>query len=189
MSDVDLLESVLAKDATLIENVTADQLAAATPCPEYDVRTLVNHMVGWLRMFADSANDRPPSGEDPAAYATDDPGGELRAAADDLVRAWRTHGTDRSVRFMTSELPGEAALGMTLMEYVTHGCDLAIATGQEVPFSDEELETTLARARTNLPDQYRGEGMPFGAAVPVPDDAPAVDRLLGFMGRQPASAA
>lgn len=186
MSDVDVLESVLAKDAALVDNVTRDQHRQPTPCPDYDVRTLVNHMVGWLRLFADSADERPPSVEDPRAFTTDDPGGELRAAADDVVRAWRTRGTDRSVRFLTSELPGESLLGMTLMEYVTHGLDLARATGQAMPFTDDELETTLARAQANLPDEYRGEGMPFGPAVPVPDDAPAAHRLLGFMGRHPA---
>lgn len=186
MSDVDVLESVLDKDAKLIEGVSADQMAATTPCPEYDVRTLLDHMVGWVRTFAAGANDREPS-EDAGAYTTDDHAGEFRAAARDLVDGWRTYGTDRQVRFGTQPMPAEATLGMTLMEYVTHGCDLAIATGQEVPFSDDELETTLERARTNLPDQYRGEGMAFGNVVPVPDDAPAVDRLLGFMGRQPTA--
>ena len=80
--------------------------------------------------------------------------------------------------------PGAAVLGMTLMEYVTHGWDLATATGQPVPFTDDELGTTLERAKANLPDQYRGEGMPFAAAVDVPADAPVLDRLVAFMGRR-----
>lgn len=185
MSDIDLLESVLDKDVALLAAVSPDRHGAATPCPDYDVRTLMDHMVGWVRTFAANANEREP-GEDPSAYTTDDHAGEFRAAANELVRGWREHGTDGEMVFGTQAMPAAATLGMTLMEYVTHGCDLAIATGQEVPFSDEELETTLARARTNLPDQYRGEGMPFAPVVPVPDDAPALDRLLGFMGRQPA---
>ena len=74
---------------------------------------------------------------------------------------------------------------MTLMEYLTHGWDLAVATGQRVPFTETEAETTLRRADGMLPSEYRGAGMPFGDVVPVPDDAPAVDRLVGYMGRDP----
>ena len=185
MSDVDVLESVLTKDAALVGNVAPDALAGPTPCPDYDVRALLDHIVGWVRYFAATANGREPDG-DPSAFTTDEHAAEFRAAAEDLVRGWREHGTDRTVRFATAEMPGDKVLAMTLMEYVTHGCDLAIATGQEVPFSDEELERTLEHAKANLPDEFRGEGKMFAHAVPVPDDAPAVARLLGFMGRQPA---
>ena len=184
MSDVDVLESVLAKDARLIENVSRDQWSATTQCPEYDVKTLLDHIVGWLRYFADGANGRQAT-EDAGAFTTEDHAAEFRKASDDIVSGWRTHGTDRMMPFGPQEMPASGVLAMTLMEYVTHGLDLALATGQDVPFSDEELETTLERGKATLPDQYRGEGMPFGHVVPVPDDAPAVDRLLGFMGRQP----
>ncbi|HEU0132083.1 MAG TPA: TIGR03086 family metal-binding protein [Mycobacteriales bacterium] len=184
MSDVDVLEGVLDKGATLIENVRPEQHGDPTPCPEYDVKTLVFHMVGWLRAFAEGANGRTFEG-DPNAYASDDPAGDFRAAAAECVRGWREHGTDRTVKLSSMELPAANVLGMTLMEYVTHGLDLARATGQEPPFTDDELAVTYDRAVATLPDQYRGEGMPFAHAVPVPDDAPVRDRLLGFMGRTP----
>lgn len=63
--------------------------------------------------------------------------------------------------------------------------DLATATGQPVPFGEEEAEEALARAQAALPAQYRGTGMAFGDIVEVPEDAPAVARLMGFMGRTP----
>lgn len=185
MSDVDVLESVVAKGARLVENVPPDHLGAPTPCTDFDVKALLDHIVGWLRSFAASANEREAT-EDPGTYTTDGHAAAYREAADDLVAGWRAHGTERSVRFATAEMPGAAVLAMTLIEQVTHLCDLAIATGQEVPFTDEEVETALGHARANLPDEFRGEGKMFADVVPVPDDAPAVDRLLGFMGRRPA---
>ncbi|HEV2891062.1 MAG TPA: TIGR03086 family metal-binding protein [Frankiaceae bacterium] len=185
MSDVDVLESVVAKGKGIVAGVSPDRYGAPTPCTDYDVKTLLDHIVGWTRAFAAGANGRDAT-EDPSTYTTDDPTAAYGAAADDLVRGWREHGTDRDVRFATAEMPGEAVLGMTLIEHVTHLCDLAIATGQEVPFTDEEVETALARAKASLPDEFRGEGKMFADVVPVPEDAPAVDRLLGFMGRQPA---
>jgi uncharacterized protein (TIGR03086 family) len=77
------------------------------------------------------------------------------------------------------------AFNMTVMEYLTHGWDLATATGQPMPWSEEEAVEVLTRAESTLPAEYRGEGMPFGDIVEVPDTAPAADRVAAFMGRTP----
>jgi uncharacterized protein (TIGR03086 family) len=183
MSDVEVLENVLAKDAALLAAVQPGQLAAPTPCPDYDVQALVNHILGWLQVFAAAADGRVLE-SDPAAFVSVAPVVDFEAAAAQLVAGGRSGGVDRAVRLTGAELSGQMVLAMTLMEYVTHGCDLAAATGQAVPFSDEELVVTLERARATLPDQYRGVGMPFGPAIDVPADASALSRLLGFMGRQ-----
>jgi uncharacterized protein (TIGR03086 family) len=74
---------------------------------------------------------------------------------------------------------------MTVMEYLTHGWDLARATAQPIPFTDQEATETLIRAEATLPPQYRGENMPFGEIVPTGQDASAVDRLVAFLGRDP----
>jgi len=183
LSDVDALASVLAKDEVLISGVRSDQWAGPTPCPEYDVRTLVNHIVGWLQVFEAAANERAFDG-DAAAFTTSDPVSDFQTAAAGVVAGWRTGGVDRTVRLTGPDLPGQMVLAMTLMEYVTHGCDLSVATGQSVPFNEAELQLTLERARATLPDQYRGQGKPFGDVVEVPEDAPVLHRFLGFMGRR-----
>src|SRR5687768_3794056 len=162
MSDVDVLESVLRKDEALLAAVRPDQGSRPTDCPEYDTAALVEHLVEWMSSFADGAGAPPAATDDGAAPA------RFRAHADRCLAAWREHGTDRTVHFMSSDLPAGAALSMTLMEFVTHGLDLARATGQPVPFTDDELELVLERAAVTLPDQYRGEGRPFGARVEVP---------------------
>ncbi|MGH9063895.1 MAG: TIGR03086 family metal-binding protein [Acidimicrobiales bacterium] len=183
VGDVDVLESVLGKDAALIREVRPDQWTGPTPCPDYDVRALVDHIVGWLQVFGAAATGRTVDG-DPATFTSSDPVGEFRAAAAEVVAGWRSGGVDRTVRLAGPDLPGQMVLAMTLMEYVTHGCDLAAATSQAVPFSDAELELALERARATLPDQYRGEGQAFGLALDVPEGAPVLERLLGFMGRR-----
>lgn len=69
--------------------------------------------------------------------------------------------------------------------------DLAVATGQPVPFTEDEAARTLARAEARaevtLPPKFRGEGMPFGPIVPVDGDDGAVDRCVAFLGRDPRS--
>jgi len=185
MDELDVLAGILAKDVALITGVKTDQWAGATPCPKYTVRDLVTHMTSWIRVFAAAATGTGFVG-DPTTYQLgDDAPGAFSESAELLVSGWRRLGTERPVRLTGGEMPGGMVFNMTLMEYLTHGWDLARATGQPQPFSDGEATETLARAMATLPDQYRGDDQAFGLVVAVPDDAPVLDRFAGFMGRQP----
>jgi uncharacterized protein (TIGR03086 family) len=185
MDKIELLDSILTKTGDLIADVPAGAGGNPTPCPDYDVDALVHHLVGGVRSFEAAANGRS-AGFDPAAVDVgDDPAAQFRAAADGVVSGWREFGFDREVSLMGGPQPAEMVFNMTVMEYLTHGWDLAIGSGQPVPYTDAEAEEVLRRAEGTLPPQYRGGDMPFGEIVPVPDDASAVDRLAGFMGRQP----
>jgi len=185
MNEVDTLEGILSKDVALMRGVHADQWADATPCAKFTVRDLMTHMTSWIRVFAAAATGTLFEG-DPTTYRLgDDAPGTFAASTGELVSGWRRLGTDRPVRLTGGELPGAMVLNMTLMEYLAHGWDLARASGQPQPFSDEEATETLARATATLPDQYRGNDQAFGHVVAVPDDASALDRFAGFMGRQP----
>jgi uncharacterized protein (TIGR03086 family) len=185
MDEIELLTGLMAGTGDLIEGVADDQWALPTPCSEFDVGALVDHILGWVQAFAAGANGIRFEGDPTAHHRGVDPAGEFRAAADSLVAGWAEHGLDRQVRFTSGEMPGEMAFNMTVMEYFGHGWDLATATGQPVPYSEEQAAAALARAEATLPPQYRGEGMPFGDQVEVPDSAPAADRLAAFLGRTP----
>lgn len=186
MGEVDLLESALDKTADLVAAVTDDQRGLPTPCPEYDVQALVGHVVSWAQVFADAAQGER-SEVDPSSYRAEDPAQDFRDAAGRMVDGWRRHGLDRTVPMAHSDLPGDMAFSMTLMEYVVHGWDLAVATHRPVPYTDEEAEVALARARRTLAPEYRGPDRSFGAEVDVPDSAPPLARLAGFVGRRPAA--
>ncbi len=73
-----------------------------------------------------------------------------------------------------------------LMEYIGHGWDLAVATDQPTPFSEAAVGAALAAGRKMLKPEYRGPDKSFGDVVEVDDDAPALDQLIGFLGRDPA---
>lgn len=188
MDEIQLLSGILTKTGDLVAGVPAGGGNRPTPCPDYDVEAMVRHLVGWVRSFEAAANGRSFEGDPSVVEVGDDPAAKFRASADGLVAGWRDHGFDREVAMMGGPQPAELVFNMTVMEYMTHGWDLAVATGQPVPYSEAEAAEVLRRAQATLPSQYRGEGMPFGEIVAVPEDAPAIDRLAGFMGRDPAAA-
>ena len=182
---IDLLDSVLTKTTALVKGVRLDQASSPTPCPGYDVQTLVNHITGWLRSFAGTATDSP-THEDPGAYAAgEDAAGQCAEAAQRAVAGFRSGPDDRPVHMMSSALPASMVVGMMLMEYVGHGWDLATATGQPVPYSDEEAGAALDAGHATLKPEYRGADKTFGPEVEPPADASAVERLVAFLGRQP----
>jgi len=185
MSEVDLLAGILSKTGEVVAGVGSGQLSLPTPCDDYDVETLRNHIVGWLLVFEAGSHGRSYDGDAGAYRCGADPAGEFRTAAAGLIAGWEKYGLDREVGVTGATLPAGMVFNMTVMEYLTHGWDLAVATGQPVPFTDREAADALARAEVTLPPQYRGEGKSFGQIVPVDEHASALDRFVAFLGREP----
>ena len=184
----DLLAEVLTELAPVVGSVTDSQLHDPTPCTDYDVAQLREHVLGWLAIFAAGFAD--PAGQAPRA-STDgyqvpaDPATEVRAAASAITQAIRAGAAGRPLRLGDSGMPGDMALSMVLWEYQVHGWDLARATGQPWSPPAAAAEQSLAFAPGMLTADYQGDGKAFGPRVPVPDAAPPLDRLLGLSGRDP----
>ena len=183
----DHLRAVLDDLATVVGGVRQEQLHDPTPCAAYDVAQLRQHVLGWLTLFAGGFAD---SGGQAAAdidgyVVPTDASAAVRTAAEELDRAVREGAASRPLRLGESALPGDMALGMILWEYQVHGWDLARATGQPWSPPVEAAEESLGFAPAMLTEDYQGEGKAFSPRVAVPDDAPALDRLLGLSGRDP----
>jgi uncharacterized protein (TIGR03086 family) len=186
MDEMALLTDVLGKTADVVAGVSESDWDKPTPCSDYTVKDLVAHMVGWSSSFVAAAQGVTPEG-DPTTYVAG-PGSamEFRTAVETITAGWSANGADRQVSLIgAGPMPGQMVLDMTMMEYLAHGWDLAKATGQPMPYTDEEAQEILDLAKKNLPEQYRGEGKPFGTIVDVPVSAPPLDRFAGFMGRMP----
>ncbi|MFZ0324910.1 MAG: TIGR03086 family metal-binding protein [Actinomycetes bacterium] len=172
----DLLESVLDETEATLAAVRPDQAHLPTPCPDFDVARLTDHVVGWAVSFASRLTDGLATG-DPNDYRVgSSPATEFHRAAQSLIRSYR-EATEES-----QQLP----VGFMIMEFLTHGWDLATATGRRVTYSPDAAELALDTGRLMLKPEYRGPGMTFGAEVEVAGTAGAVDRLIAFMGRDPA---
>ncbi|MCQ9182304.1 TIGR03086 family protein [Streptomyces sp. IBSBF 2953] len=175
--------------ARLADGVRDEQLAHETPCPDCAVRNLLGHLTGLSVAFRDAARKElgPTTDTPPDAAAPDiGPGwrAELAEALDALVEAWRDPAARTGMtRAGGVDLPGAVAAAVVADELVIHGWDLARATGQAYdpdPAALSEAHGFLTAAT----DGASGAG-PFGPVVPVPQDAPLLDRAVGLSGRDP----
>ena len=178
----DLVRALAATEA-VVAGIRADQWAAPTPCTELDARGVLNHLVRGNLLFVAiiRGEPRPVPGTD---HLGDDPLAAYQQAAVQLRAAFALPGVLDSVYeapFGTA--PGVVLVHVRIVEVLAHGWDLARATRQRGDFPDDVAERALARSRRRLVSRPEGPGAPFAAEVPVPPDAPAVDRLAGFLGR------
>jgi uncharacterized protein (TIGR03086 family) len=170
----------------VLAGVKADQLGDPTPCASWDVRALMNHLVGGTFFFAAATN----TGEAPSGGAdTDFAGGDFRAAYDDgtaqAVAAFGAPGAQEKIlKLPFGEFPGAAFMGIATLDTFTHAWDLAKATGQSTDLDPELAAQLLDAAKGTIADGFRGdEPMPFGAARSAPSGASAADELAAFLGR------
>jgi uncharacterized protein (TIGR03086 family) len=177
------------RTADLLANVTDERLSAATPCERLRLSDLVQHIGGLALAFTAAARkefgpltDTPPS--DPGELE-DDWRASFPARLAGLARAWQDPAAwERMTRAGGVDFPAEVGGIVALTEVVIHGWDVARATGQPYECDPATLEAVLPHV-TAIAAEDPVEGL-FGPAVPVTDDAPALDRVIALSGRDPA---
>ena len=195
-----ILDRAIATGGSVIARVRPDQLTAPTPCSEMDVRAMLGHLVGVLDRVAALGQ-----GEDPFTVT------ETRVPDDGWSDAWATSARraadawrDDDVLEQPMALPwiegsGAEVLASYFSELTVHTWDLATATRQQ-PNWDDTVVTAALAGRDILPAENRRAlfeeisaamgldevAIPFAEAVPIPDDAPAIDRLVAWNGRDPS---
>ena len=183
------LEDLASRVRHVTDGIEEDQLEATTPC-EVDVSRLLAHVLGLVVAFRDAAYKMTgPTTSAPPDLASgqlaSDWRQQLPVVLDELVQAWRDpEAWTGDTKAGGVELPGAAAGAFANSELTLHGWDLAVATGQPYAPPQANLEAAWELvART--PDDERARAGLFGPVVPVPADAPLLDRVLGGAGRDP----
>jgi uncharacterized protein (TIGR03086 family) len=168
----------------LVEGTREDQLDEPTPCSEWKVRDLLNHVIGGGHMFAAGLR-----GEPVGAGSDDLVGDDHRASWADTDNSFTTAlaGTDDLDQMVTlpfGTMPAVVALQLAAGDLLVHSWDLARATGQSFDPPVEFVESSYAFFKEVVNDDLRAAGM-FGPPVQVADDADPLSKLLGHAGRQP----
>jgi uncharacterized protein (TIGR03086 family) len=173
---------------TIVRNVGRDELAKPTPCSEWTVADLINHIVGATQYFGDLAESGDsPDDEEWPVYTDGDYATLFTEQARRLLDGFSTPtAMERVMQLPTAPSPGSLVIQVATGEIFVHGWDLARATGQQLPADPGVAECLWASSWPALSDQVRNEHPSiFAPALPIAAGRPTLDQLLGFLGRDP----
>ncbi|MBM3675344.1 MAG: TIGR03086 family protein [Actinobacteria bacterium] len=174
------LQQAFASTRGVLAQVTAAQLDLPTPCQSWDVRGLVNHIVGGSRWFGASVEAGKSVDEFAAGEWAD---GDFVASFDEgverTVAAFGAPGAqEKMIELPFGTFPGAVFMGLATSDTFTHGWDLARATGQSTDLDPALADALLAQARMSIPEAFRGaDGVaPFGRDCSMPRAGCTEDR-------------
>jgi uncharacterized protein (TIGR03086 family) len=174
--------------ARTVANVSPRQFGQPTPDTEWDVRTLLNHLILWTSYSMEARAHGESVGQDliDRDFAAEDEfAAGYQAQLDRALAAWSDPAAwQRELNVMGTPTPAADIAGLLIAELVLHGWDLAAATGQPFEVASATADGALAAVSANadLFRQYKG----FAEPVDVPPSATALDRVLALSGRDPA---
>ena len=177
MGPFDCAPRTLAACQAVLRRLTEDDLARPSPCTEYTVGEVGQHLVRSMVLLASVAGERLGS---PAAGPLE---GQVTATAEAALAAWRRRGLGGSVAVGRSTLPASLAVEIIPLELLVHGWDIARATRSEIDIPPEVAGYVLGRARELVTEDKRGRS--FAAEVPAGPAATVLERLIAFTGRVP----
>ncbi len=175
MDPVEMFERAATRSAALARSVASNQMSAATPCTDWDVAALLDHMAGGPGYLLGALGVEGQSRPWPDASVVEGCVEALRQPGALERRCLSPAGFEWSVM--------EAAAG-TAMDQLIHTWDLAVALGADRSLDPEVTAAVVAMFLPDMPEVGRQAGL-VGPAVEVDAAASPQDRLLGAMGRDP----
>ncbi|MBB1256686.1 TIGR03086 family metal-binding protein [Streptomyces alkaliterrae] len=187
MELIDALDQGYTEFGRRVEQVADDQWGNPTPCTEWTVRDLVNHVVGehlWAPPLLQGATLEEVGDRFEGDVLGEDPRQAWERASANAQPAFHRPGALDLQVHTSGGITDASEYGWQMVnDLAVHAWDLARGIGAD-DHLDEELARTLFERMAPVADQWRAAGA-FGPAVDVPEDAPAQDRLVGIQGRQP----
>jgi uncharacterized protein (TIGR03086 family) len=165
--------------AHVLVSVTFDQLSSPTPCPEWDVKALIDHVIAGNQRVVQRAGGQ-------VAPLPEDFGAAHRASAKAAQEIFtEPQALTRTYQLPIGECPGTVFIELRTSDLLTHAWDLAVATGQPTDLDPELAEYVLAFSKQMMSRPgLRGDGRPFGEVQPCGDERPVADRVAAFLGRK-----
>ena len=164
----------------VVRPIAADDLGKQTPCREFDVAGLTEHLVRSITMLGRAAGAEMPE-RDPS----DSVERQLILAARPALDAWHRRGIDGVVDVGGTKMPAAVLVGILSLEFLVHAWDYAAAVGREVSPPDSLSDYVLGLAKKIITPEGR-VNVGFDDPIEVGADAGALDRLLAYTGRRAA---
>ena len=182
MSDVaDRYRRLSAEFTRRVGAVPDERWDDPSPCTEWTARDVLRHVVDTQASTPSYAKEETVlerSADDDPAAAWAEARDAMQALLDDPARAGKSY--EGMFGQTTLEKTVDTFIGLDL---IVPAWDIARATGQEEIMPPDDVHELYAQVQ-QMGDMLRTSGV-CGPAVEVPEDAPAQDRLLGLLGRQP----
>jgi uncharacterized protein (TIGR03086 family) len=180
-----LLERALRVMRDVVAELAPDDGDLPTPCAEYDVRRLLEHVIGWQRVFAAcAAGEEPPLHDGSPTYrASADLAGDLGRASATLVSCLR----NRRDRAITLPYRGDTSVDLLvdelLAETVIHAWDLATGLGRTVEFDDDTVAAAHVGLSKLLGESFARTAFRAPQQMAAAAEQGELERLLARSGR------
>ncbi|MEY2450326.1 MAG: hypothetical protein QOH79_3802 [Acidimicrobiaceae bacterium] len=183
MTDLpDVHRRALAATGLIVAGIKPDQLDAPTPCEDYDVGGLLNHLISgnfWVAPLVEGKTIAEVGDTLDRDFSIE----EYDRSAEEANAAFSGPGAmQKPVAVSYGPVPAEVYAGHRFIDVLIHGWDLAKATGQDTTL-DPELVVACREVVAPQADLLEGSGM-FGTEVEVPPDADPQTKLLATLGRR-----
>jgi uncharacterized protein (TIGR03086 family) len=191
MDVIKLLEGGYGWIGERVAQVRPEQLSRATPCSEWNLRELLNHMLATIEGLTEIAASESDSGRvNPAQWSQtdhirDDLAAAFDACATRSLRVWHAPDVlERGCLMPFGPAPGAVVARFALVDAVVHGWDISRATGENADIPDELADPMLGISRELVHAGLRG-GAFASETAPADGGGSASDRLVSFLGRTP----
>ncbi len=176
--EVDSAEACLAVLQSVLARLGPGDLEQRTPCREFDVAGLTDHLMNSITVLGGAAGAALPERDPDASVES-----EVMGAAYAAVAAWRARGVDGAVPFGSGEAPARMMAGILSLEFLVHAWDYAEAIGAGVEPDEALAEYVLGLSNGIIKPEARSNAG-FDPPVDPPAGAGSFDRLLAFTGRR-----
>lgn len=183
MEPIEQLSYILPTLNAVVDRIETGQLGDATPCTNFSVHDVLDHMMVLGGTFAYMFR-----GENPPEVTAPDvddrvPAAEFREAMDDLLAAVKSPGAmERTISAPFGDVPGSVFARFVAFDGLIHGWDLATSTKQNYDLPTAVISSVDEFARGALGPDMR-DGDTFKDETPVPQGAGQLERLVAFSGR------
>jgi uncharacterized protein (TIGR03086 family) len=178
LDELDAAERSLVVLQQAVHGIADDDLTKQTPCHEYDVARLTEHLHGSITALGGAAGAQIPERD-----SDDSVERQLIGAARPALDAWRRRGLDGTEAVGSGEVPAKVLAGILSIEFLVHGWDYAKATGRPFDAPDSLTDFVYDLTRKIITPEGR-KTVGFDDPVEAPEDAGSLERLLAFTGRR-----
>jgi uncharacterized protein (TIGR03086 family) len=165
----------------VVHGIAADDLTKQTPCREFDVAGLTDHLLNSITLLGGAVDAQLPERNPDESVER-----QIIAAARPTLDAWRRHGLEGTVPFGDNEAPAQFMAALLSLEFLVHAWDYASAVDRPIDAPDPLTDYVTGLAHRIITPEGRIRAG-FDDPVDVAAHSSKLDQLAAFTGRVPVS--